>query len=162
MVPQSEVIGSAGNSEFRNQSAMTPLERITARVNRAGDVNKRDTPRPLLSLEEFFDGNDEVGSIGANLSPTPTPTDLHAALCRIRDRLDVADVLVEVLEQDGPESWPFSETVWVITRAEPDDVVGRLPESLRPDETYVGWTDWNTRENYDLPAGFRPIGLWWD
>ena len=33
---------------------MTPLERITQLVNINGDVNNPDTPRPLLSLEDFF------------------------------------------------------------------------------------------------------------
>jgi len=46
---------------------MTPLERITERVNRHGDVNDASTPRPLLTLAEFFEGNDVVGSIGCNL-----------------------------------------------------------------------------------------------
>jgi hypothetical protein len=36
---------------------MTPLERITERVNRNGDVDNAATPRPLLTLEEFFEGN---------------------------------------------------------------------------------------------------------
>jgi hypothetical protein len=40
---------------------MTPLERVTARVSRQGDVNKLSTPRQLLTLEEFFDGNDVGG-----------------------------------------------------------------------------------------------------
>ncbi len=33
---------------------MTPLERITQLVNINGDVNNPDTPRPLLSLEDFL------------------------------------------------------------------------------------------------------------
>ncbi len=37
---------------------MKPLERITQRVNRHGDVNDPATPRPLLTLAEFFEGND--------------------------------------------------------------------------------------------------------
>ena len=141
---------------------MTPLECITARVNRAGDINDRNSPRPLLSLEEFFDGNDEIGSIGANLIPTPAPAEMLVALKRIRDRGDVQNVLVEVLQQDSLDSWPYSDTVWVITRANAEDVIGWLPGAMRPDETYVGWTDWNTREKYDVPPGYTPIGLWWD
>ena len=37
---------------------MTPLERITERVSRHGDVNDPRTVRPLLTLEEFFEGNE--------------------------------------------------------------------------------------------------------
>lgn len=41
---------------------MTPLERITQLVNINGDVNNPDTPRPLLSLEDFFIDNNIHGS----------------------------------------------------------------------------------------------------
>ena len=40
---------------------MPPLERITQLVNINGDVNDPDTLRPLLSLEDFFSGNNIVG-----------------------------------------------------------------------------------------------------
>ena len=45
---------------------MTPLERVSARVSRLGDVNKKGTPLPLLTIAEFFDGNETIGSIGCN------------------------------------------------------------------------------------------------
>ena len=61
---------------------MTPLERITQRVNRNGDVNDPKTPRPLLTLAEFFEGNHVVGSIGCNLMPTPQPAEFHEMLRR--------------------------------------------------------------------------------
>src|SRR5215475_10089248 len=47
------------NSSIRTQN-MTPLERITERVTRHGDVNEPTTPRPLLTLAEFFEGNEVI------------------------------------------------------------------------------------------------------
>jgi hypothetical protein len=48
---------------------MTPLETLARRINRDGDINDRETPRPLLTLEEFLKGNSDYGSIGYNFYP---------------------------------------------------------------------------------------------
>ena len=140
---------------------MTPLERITERVSRAGDVNDPETPRPLLTLEEFFDGNEVAGSIACNLTPTPMPAEIHAMLHKIEVRRDVAEVRVEITMFDDPD-WPFSDTVWVITSAEPQEVERWFPEELRPDECFVGWTDGVAYEPLNVPAGMRPVACWWD
>jgi hypothetical protein len=81
---------------------MTPLERITERVNRNGDVNDATTPRPLLTLDEFFLGNEVVGSIAANLTPTPAPAEFFDLLRQIASRPEVADVRIQVKEFDDP------------------------------------------------------------
>src|SRR4051812_2163266 len=112
---------------------MTPLDRITERVNRLGDVNDARTPRPLLTLAELFEGNAELGSIGCNLDPTPEPAEFHHLLRGIAALPGVADVRVQVTMFDDPEGWPFSDTVWVITVAGPEEVAGWFGEAVRPD-----------------------------
>ena len=140
---------------------MTPLERITERVNRNGDVNEPTTPQPLLTLEEFFDGNDVAGSIGCNLSPMPEPAEMYAVFQRIASRPDVADVRVQVSMFDDPE-WPFSDTVWVITSAPPQEVASWFTEAMRPDECSSGWSASTTTEFCPVPAGMQPVACWWD
>jgi hypothetical protein len=88
---------------------MTPLQRITARVNVA--YNAPGTPEPLVTLEEFFDGNESAGSICCNLTPTPEPAEVYEVLKGIRSRSDVADVRVQITMFDDPDDWPFSDTV---------------------------------------------------
>lgn len=139
---------------------MTPIERITARVNRGGDVNDAATPRPLLSLEEFFEGNHSPGSICVNCTPTPDAATVFRVLKQIRDRKDVADVLVQVTIFDDPE-WPYSDTVWVLTTADPDEVKSWFDEYMAPDECYEGWDD-TEREETEVPAAFHPVCCWWD
>jgi hypothetical protein len=140
---------------------MTPLERITERVNRHGDLDDPTTPRPLLTLEEFFDGNDVLGSIGCNLIPTPTPAEFYNLLKRVRKRDDVADIRVQVTEIDAPE-WPFSDVVWIITRATPEEVRGWFDEAIRPDECSAGWLARVPTEPCAVPPGMQPIRCWWD
>src|SRR5690349_12736194 len=78
--------------------------------------------RPIVSLEAFFDGNEDLGSIGCNLSPHPGVATFYTVLRAIRDRDDVQDVLVGITEDMGDEEWPFSDTVYVLTRASAEDV----------------------------------------
>jgi len=140
---------------------VTALERITERVNRHGDPNDPSTPRCLLTLPEFFDGNDVVGSIGCNLTPTPTPSEFHALLSAIAARPEVGDVRVEITMFDDPD-WPFSDTVWVITTADAGTVSSWFAGAVAPDAVGEGWQEGVVYEEYSLPAGMRPISCWWD
>ena len=140
---------------------MTPLDRITERVNRRGDVNDPATPRPLLTLAEFFEGNDVIGSIGCNIIPTPKPAEFYDALKKIAARPDVAEVLVQVAMLDTPE-WPFSDVIWIITSAQSNEVMQWFDESIRPDECAAGWITEIPIEHYPVPLGMQPVACWWD
>lgn len=140
---------------------MTPLDRVTERVNRNGDVNAPNVSRPLLTLEEFFEGNDVVGSICCNISPTPEPREIFELLVRIRSRSDVSDVRVEITMFDDP-AWPFSDTVWVITTARPEDVMTWFTNHIAPTECRDGWSEGVDYEPLRLTDGMRPIACWWD
>lgn len=143
----------------------TALERITARVAPFLDDAGGCDPMPLLTLEEFFDGNDVVGSIWCNvmLGPdmaagTPTPGQALEVLEEIRDRDDVDDVRVAVTMFDDPD-WPFSDQVVIVTDAEPDQVRSWFPAVLAPDE--VDPADAEGYEPIGLPIE-RLIVCWWD
>jgi len=139
---------------------MTPLERITERVNRLGDPNEPDTPRPLVTIDEFFEGNAEVGSIGCNLDGAPGPDEFYSLFRTIAQRKDVNDVRVQITAFDVPE-WPFSDTVYIMTTATPEQVATWFPNRLRPDQTWAGFAD-QAYEPYQVPAGVQPIACWWD
>ena len=142
---------------------MTPLETLARRINRNGDINDPETPRPLLTLEEFFEGNSDYSSIGYNFYPDqPSPAEFYCLFRSIRERSDVADVLVEVNQHEVPDEWPSTDTVWIITTVSPDEVRAMLGERFQPDEIYKGWTEHVRREDYNVPEGMKPLGVWWD
>ena len=142
---------------------MGALETLKARINRNGDVNDPDVPRPIVTLEEFFDGNDDYGSIGYNFYPDqPAPSEFYDLFKRIRGRPDVADVLVEVSQQEMPDEWPSTDTVWILTSAPLEEVASWLGERFQADEIWDGWTDHLVREPVDVPLHCRPVGVWWD
>lgn len=139
---------------------MTPLERITERVSRLGRPDAAETPRPLLTVDEFFTENSIIGSIGCNLYPAPEPAQFFKLLQAIARRPDVKDVRIQITAFDDPE-WPFSDTVYIMTSAHPDEVASWFPEELKPDETWAGFAD-QSYEPYSIPVGASPVACWWD
>jgi len=143
---------------------MSRLDEVKSRINRNGDINDPDVPRPLLTLEEFFEGNDDFGSIGYNFYPDqPAPSEFYVLFKRIREKPEVANVLVEVSQHEIPDEWPSSDTIWIVTSAASDEILEWLGERFRPDdELWDGWTEHLTRETVEVPDGHRPVGVWWD
>jgi len=137
--------------------------RLLERINRAGDINDFNVPRPLVTLEEFFDGNDDYGSIGYNFYPDqPAPSEFYALFKGIRARAEVADVRVEVKDLEDAEGWPSTDTVWVITGESVEEVKGWLGERFAADDIIVGFSGEYPIEKYDVPDGMEAIGVWWD
>jgi hypothetical protein len=141
---------------------MTQLERLLQRVNCHGDLNDPQTPRPLVSLEEFFDGNDDWGSIGYNFYPQPAPQEFYAVFKSIRERTDVVDVLVEIKDQVEPTDWPSTDTIWVITSLSPALIQQLLGETFQGDDVLEGWPQDHPIEFYEVPLGMKPLGIWYD
>ena len=142
---------------------MTPLERITERVSRNGDVNSEATPRPVLTLAEFFEGNNEPGTICCNLESQPTAADVYQRLKDIAARPNVADVRVVVTQFDVPE-WPFSDTVLVITSEPPEEVRKWFDEEFHLSECWTGeYGDVETNvEPYPVPEGMKTVVCQWN
>ena len=139
------------------------LVRVTERATRNGNPEDRKVPVPLLTLEEFFSGNDETGSIGCNLLSAPTPGQFYDLLASLREREDVSDIRVQITCLDDPgRQWPFSDTIWFVTTASEVAVRSWFPSELAPDEVWTGWQDRTLYEKCEVPDGHRPVAAWYD
>ena len=121
-------------------------------------------PLPVVSLEDFFTGNKDYGSIGCNLSPHPGPQFFFAKLKEIRSRDDVQDVLVEVseVEESDETMWPFSERVYILTSAAGEEVASWVA-ALQPDEVEAGFAYGGVPSGAPpLSEGMAVYGVWWD
>jgi hypothetical protein len=141
-------------------------DRLLARL---GDVNDFDRPRPLVGLEDYFEGNDDPGSIGYNLPGEQTgPAEIYALLRPIRDRDDVADVLIEIKDLEDPDGWPASDTIWLIVGIGVSVATVRswFPDDLAPDEMYdsldPSWSNDPVDPPYDPAPGTRAVQAWYD
>ena len=137
------------------------LERLRTRIDELGGQDAH----PVVPLEVFFTGNDDMASIGPNLDPHPGVQHFHRVLRAIRDRSDVSDVVLQVSEVlEGEDEWPFVEAAYVITSASPEDV-HELAADLHPDppEPDATWLyDSPPPGAPPIPAGQRVVTLYWD
>ena len=140
---------------------MNHLQKIIERVNRNGEFYEKGTPTPLLTINEFFEGNDIVGSIGCNLEGEPHPSELKTILQNIKNQADVFEVYIQITEMDDPD-WPFSDTAWVITTATDKEIAKFFPDKLAPNEIWEGFIEGNNYESIEIPKGNKLFACWWD
>ena len=133
----------------------------SAKKNRLVTFLSRQSDPPLVPIGQFFDGNDDIGSIGCNLSDHPGITVFREILNLVADRPDVQGVYAQVAEIDpGDDCWPFTDTVYVIGTIRNEELKELLRE-LEPDE--VGPVD-----DFDVPAAIKTrydatiYAAWWD
>ncbi len=117
---------------------------------------------PLVCLEDFFDGNDDFGSIGCNLPDEvhPGPIGFYSVLKSIQERSDVQHVLVEIYETSNG-NWPYSERIYVLTSADQDSVEKWLA-SLRPDavDEHLPW--YGLSKVLSVHSDIKIYAAWWD
>ena len=84
-----------------------------------------------VTLDEFFEGNDDIGSLACNLDPHPGMESLYYYLTRFANDNEV-EVYVEIYEmdEDDDEIWPYSERVYLIGDIERDAIEGLLADVL--------------------------------
>jgi hypothetical protein len=126
----------------------------------------------LVTLEEFFTDNHDVGSVAPNLiedadNPVmrhPGVATIWQRLREIRDRPDVSDVLVDVMvewEEYPAGEWPYAQGIPVITTATPTMVDGWI-EGLNADPCGEGFGDDQWVNPPVVPPGYGIVTIWWD
>jgi len=119
-------------------------------------------PAPqLIPIATFFDGNDDLGSIGCNLMDHPGIDAFREAFARIARRRDVQAIYARISEVDPDDDcWPFTDTVFVVGTLHADELAEEL-SALEPDE--VG-----SAKDFGIPDALArkytaPILVaWWD
>lgn len=113
---------------FKKYRGLTPDQAVAALVRELRDADCEQT----LSLEEFFDGNDQDWSIAPNLYPERHPgvREFQRALEEIRALPTVHDVRVSVHEWPYPDEddWISAESVfmWADPSVDIEDIRRRM------------------------------------
>lgn len=115
----------------------------------------------VVAIETFFDGNDDLGSIGCNLTQHPGIEAFRSTFERIAKRPDVEAIYALIAEVDpGEDSWPFADTVLVVGSISSSELASELA-ALGPDE--VG-----SAADFDIPPKLAAthsspiLAAWWD
>jgi hypothetical protein len=117
-------------------------------------------PEPyFVPIDRFFDGNDDLGSIGCNLDLDID--NFKQVLTGLLRRADVQSVFAQITDLNASEDlWPFTDTVFVVGTI-PTEELQKAVSVLQPDE--VG-----PAESFNIPATLTdhtdmPVQLiWWD
>lgn len=153
-----EQLGQAFEPSMTSLPDSAERQRLLARI---GDINDFSKPRPLVTLEEFFEGNDDRSSIGCNLSDQPTPDEFYKMLRAIRDQPEVVSVVVEVKDLEDPDGWPSTDTIWIVSRWSRQDLESFVPDRYRPDE-WIAYPPDHAIEKLRVPIEMNAIGMWYD
>lgn len=136
---------------------------LVEKIKRSGSPHSGG-PLPVVSLEDFFLGNEDYGSIGCNLPEHPGPQFFFEKLKGVRARGNVQDVLVEIneVEESDDSMWPFSDRVYVLTSAAKEEVADSVA-ALMPDEVEEGFAYGEPPASApELRTGMKVYGVWWD
>ncbi|HET9399862.1 MAG TPA: hypothetical protein VFO34_02840 [Candidatus Acidoferrales bacterium] len=137
----------------RRKRLVDKLEMLKVRVGQS--------PGPTVSLEDFFDGNDDVGSIGCNLLVHPGVDRFYRIFKEIRWHPRVQDVRVEIKDLVDEHSWPFADTVFVLTSMDRHELYEAAAE-LNPDEVGEFIPANIPVDLQPLKDGMKVLGIWWD
>jgi hypothetical protein len=136
-------------------------EALIAKIEKIG-LPEEIRQIPTVSIEDFFEGNDDIGSIGCNLLNHPGVPRFYEIFRNIKARADVADVLVGIYEIEEYEEplWPFSESVFIITK-KPEREIWTWVEELQVDDVFP-IKKRMLKPVPKIPFGYKLQQLWWD
>lgn len=133
---------------------------ITKRNALVEEFSGKDEPL-LVPIARFFDGNDDLGSIGCNLTEHPGVDVFQKIFTALAQRPDVVAIYAQIAELDpGADSWPFADTVYVFGSISEVELKAQLVQ-LEPDE--VG-----SASGFNVPPAVtamhpKPVLVaWWD
>ena len=112
-----------------------------------------------VTLETFFENNNENSSIGVNLYPhQPTPQEFYDVFKKIKSSNKTENIFVRISDADDVE-WFYTDAVYIVGNWTTDEIRA-IVKDLHPDEIYEGWM-------YDKPVNVsetknKVLSLWWD
>ncbi len=147
------------DSDGRNQETRRIMDHSKCIVLKAG-LSEQPEPQ-IISIEQFFDGNDDLGSIGCNLVEHPGLDVFRNILTGLLQRPDVQAVYAQISELDpGDDCWPFTDTILVAGTIPTEDLRATV-SALEPDE--IG-----TAEEFGVSPSIATkhsspvLAIWWD
>ncbi|MEM8498037.1 MAG: hypothetical protein AAF542_08435 [Pseudomonadota bacterium] len=137
---------------------LSAKERIVKEIEKQG-LDKREVAVPL---DLFFEGNDDLGSIGCNLGDEqPSIATFYRTLKELESRDDVYSVWVRICFVEEEEYWPHTDTVYLIASLSLEEIERSL-ENLLCDEIAEGWMYGKPDVIPDITPDVPIYSVWWD
>jgi len=127
------------------------------KINKAGYPEKE----VFVSVADFFDGNNDIGSIGANIYPDP-PSLLQfcETLLAIESNEKTNLILIRIADIEDSE-WFYSDMVFINGHYSMPEIK-KLFKSLKSDEIYEGLMYDEKPNNIPDKGNGKSYSVWWD
>jgi hypothetical protein len=140
-----------------NSSCMSKKDKLLEKIHSLGYPDNEI----LVTLEDFFEGNDDYGSIGVNLYPNqPSPSDFYSKLKEIKKLDSIDNVYVRIADIENLE-WVYTDAVYVVTTLSKAELTVLLSD-LKPNEIHEDWLYGKPTNTPKIPNGFVVYTVWWD
>lgn len=116
---------------------------------------------PIVSVEDFFTGNTYESLIGCNLMKHPGLQHFYDVLTMVRNKEEVQDVFVEIIELEEGSDLAFSERIYILTSASQGEVEEWVG-SLSPSDFDTGYQYGEPTIAPSLLLGYQVYSIWWD
>ena len=121
----------------------------------------------LMTVDEFFDGNNDVASIAPNLEKKPNISDYYEVFKELRKNPRVVDAFVkinDVMIYEGGKlhdnEWFYTDMIYIVGDITKEEVK-EATRTLLPDE--VGYDDGGSIKNLDEKFKDKNVVyVWWD
>lgn len=113
-----------------------------------------------VSLENYFIGNEVIGSIIPNSYPEEVdPQKLFNFLKELKEHKRVQEILVRICDID--EKWPYTDSIYIYTSLTKDELDERF-NKFPPDEIIEGWMFQEPNGRVDLIEPNKVFTIWWN
>jgi hypothetical protein len=121
----------------------------------------------LMTIDEFFDGNNDEASIAPNLYRKPEVSEYYKVFKELRNNPKIVDAFVEINEviiyEDGKlndNEWFYSDVIYIVGDITKEEVK-EATKTLHPDEVEYD----KKRHIHNLDERFKNknvVYVWWD
>ncbi len=126
-------------------------------------IKKASFPKKevFISVEDFFDGNEDTGSIGANIYPNPPSLqEFNNTLTAIKNNSKTYAILIRIADIEDTD-WLYSDMILLAGNYSLSEVK-KLFKQLKPDEIYEG-NMYNGPSNLPIiDPSVKQYSIWWD
>lgn len=139
---------------------------LLEKLERLDDIDSERLP--VVSLDEYFLGNEQEDSIAPNQwgYGRPSIREIHARLKALESRPDVQGVFVGLHQEwgealDDDELWPAAENIHIYSSASQEIADGWI-EGLESDGIGPGWPYGKHAGAPEPMAGYEVYTIYWD
>lgn len=148
---------------FNDLLVRVGLIKQNKRSNLLAKIKKSGFPKKevFVSVEDFFDGNEDDGSIGVNIYPNPPSLQkFKDILTEIKSTDKTSTLLIRIADIEDSD-WFYSDMVFISGDYTLSDVK-KLFKVLKPDEVYEGLMYNDKPNNISNQNSGKSYSVWWD